>query len=440
MKRIKLLIPIFALLVLNSCSYIDLLLPVKSPNDWSRTYGGSSNEMITDMKVLNKGFIFGGYTASYTNDVISGNKGEYDYWLIKTDEAGRVLWEESYGGRASDYLYSVAVLSDGNYVMAGTSNSVDRDVKANHGAYDAWILKVSSLGFVKWKKCFGGSEDDYIYRVIENQVGDLIFAGYTKSKDGDIQSFHNDSIDAWVFSTDADGNMLWENTFGGSLHDGFSQILMDGQGGYWLGGTTGSNDGEIHSGNHGGNDVWLVHIDKDGTLLSEKTFGGSGNESFYDMKFNSKGNIMLACTSASLDGDIKSGNQGAADYWLAEISLDGAIVWEKSYGGSGEDILRDIEILPAGYQLGGYTYSLNGDVTAPRMGQADAWVLRVDSVGNMLTQYTFGGAGEDRAYSVKALTGNRIILSGTTTSTDAEITAELYGGYDNWVLMKDSIE
>lgn len=199
----------FALTLMTSCSYIELILPVDDRNNWGATFGGSSNDILMDIEKNGSGYLLAGYTGSYDNDVISGNNGEYDFFLVQIDSVGRRLWVEAYGGSKSDYLTCLYPLKDGNFIIGGATNSSDKDVRSNKGESDFWFMKISDRGTVKWNKTYGGSDKDYLYDVIETSESKLLFVGYTNSVDGDVQSLRHDTIDAWIMQTNDAGVIEW---------------------------------------------------------------------------------------------------------------------------------------------------------------------------------------------------------------------------------------
>lgn len=434
----KNLLLISLLFTLSSCSLVELIMPVDDTNNWNRNFGGNAADVLMDIEKNGTGYLLAGYSASYDNDVISGNNGEYDYWIVQIDSVGRRKWVETYGGRGSDYLTCLYKLSDGNFIVGGATASTDRDVRSNKGDYDFWFLKINNKGTIKWNKTYGGSDKDYLYDLIETTDHNLIFVGYTNSFDGDVKSFRHDTIDAWVMGTNAAGVIQWEKSYGGSLNDGIVKIKAAGDD-YLLAGYSYSKDGDVGE-NKGVSDYWAMRINKDGEILWSKTYGGSESEILYDLLELDNGHFILAGVSNSKNGDLHQAAYGLLDFWVVEIDGDGNLVWEQNYGGSSDDILRSISKTPDGYLLGGYTVSENGDVTAERKGKSDAWIVKIDLKGNILWNHCFGGSSDDVVNTVRYLSGNKFMFGGSTSSNDKDISTELNGGYDYWVLTTDTIK
>src|SRR5262249_16660093 len=132
-----------------------------------------------------KGFIACGYAISDNGDV-SGNHGNADYWIVKLDSNGNLKWQKCFGGSDDDIARSVQQTTDGGFIVAGYSKSADGDVSGNHGMYDYWIVRLDSLGNLLWQKSFGGSLDEQAFSIEQIAQGGFIIAGWSESNDGDV--------------------------------------------------------------------------------------------------------------------------------------------------------------------------------------------------------------------------------------------------------------
>ena len=153
--------------------------------------------------------------------------------------------------------------------------------------------EVSLEGTLSFTKNLGGSDDDYIVSVVEATDGGYVMAGTTKSSDGDIIDKTGDDRDVWVVKTDANGTILWSKTYGGTDEDEASSIAKTTDGGYIVSGFTRSNDGDITSSNAGFNDLWVLKLSNNGTLLWENTYGYKGNDRAFNIKQLSDGGYLM---------------------------------------------------------------------------------------------------------------------------------------------------
>src|SRR6185295_13095999 len=125
------------------------------------------------------------------------NHGNYDYWIVKLDTTGNLIWQKSLGGSDYEYSYYIAQDHDGNYLISGYSFSNDGDVSGGHGSGDYWLVKVDSLGNFLWQKTFGGSLGDECRVALVKENGNYLLAGFINSTDGDVTNNHGGE-DAWV--------------------------------------------------------------------------------------------------------------------------------------------------------------------------------------------------------------------------------------------------
>ncbi|WP_370390181.1 hypothetical protein [uncultured Winogradskyella sp.] len=153
---------------------------------WEKSFGGDQIDEARAIVAADDGnYIIAGDTRSDSNDV-SNYKGGADLWLIKISPNGDLLWEKTIGGTNFDVARDMALTPDGNLLLAGSSRSSDIDVSENKGQNDFWILKTDNTGNLIWEKPFGGSNIDFAYGVTELLDGSIVAVGDTSSDDGDI--------------------------------------------------------------------------------------------------------------------------------------------------------------------------------------------------------------------------------------------------------------
>jgi hypothetical protein len=226
---------------------------------WEKTYGGSSTEFANEIiRTSDYGYAIAGYTYSNDGDVTENN-GLTDYWIIKIDSSGNLQWQQSYGGTNLDYAYAIRQMDDGGYLIGGKTSSSDGDVIGSHGSSDYWVIKLDTAGNLVWQKCFGGTSIDHLFAMEQTEGGVIILSGYSYSNDGDITENKGNS-DYWIAAIDETGNLLWEQSYGGREYDKASGMANTLDGGVIVAGSAESIDGDV-TGNHGiSEDYWIVKL------------------------------------------------------------------------------------------------------------------------------------------------------------------------------------
>jgi len=287
--------------------------------EWQKTLGGSGRDDIWAIQqTLDNGYILAGRTSSNDGDV-SENKGQLDFWVVKLNESGNIQWQKTLGGSNDDMAKSVRQTSDGGYIIAGESSSIDGDVTNPLGNADFWVVKLSSLGTLDWQKSFGGNNADIPSEILLTTDGGYVVTGYVGSGTSDISVYYG-LFDFWVVKISASGQLLWEKTVGGTQPDYARAIVNAPGGGFFIAGSTSSSDGDIVE-NNGGSELWVVKISEIGELVWQKTYGGTKNDFGFAIDNTSDNGLVLAGSAWSTDGDLAGSlNRGKADFWVLKLS------------------------------------------------------------------------------------------------------------------------
>lgn len=402
--------------------------------EWEKNYGGSGEEYAGCLKkTTDGGYIMVGSSTSSDFD-IGGNNGSDDYWIIKLDNEGTMIWEKNFGGSEWDVASSVQQTSDGGFVVAGTASSSDGDVSANNGGGDYWIIKLDNAGALQWEKNYGGSGHDRARSIQQTSDGGYILAGLTWSSDGDVGGNFG-SADYWVVKLDNSGDLQWEKNLGGSSRDEGNSIVEASDGGYVVVGKSLSSDGDI-SGNNGMYDYWVVKLDNSGVIQWEKNYGGSNDDNASAVQNTSDGGFVVVGDSWSTDGDI-GGNNGIYDYWVVKLDNSGNLQWEKNLGGNEFDKATSvIQTSDDGYVVSGYSESSDGDVGGNN-GMSDYWIVKLNNTGNLIWEKNFGGSDRDRSISVQQSSDDWFVLAGYSGSSDGDVGGN-NGLNDYWIVKIDS--
>jgi hypothetical protein len=398
--------------------------------EWQKIFGGSKNDYATSIQQTNdNGYIVAGYSESKDGNVIS-NKGGRDYWILKLSVLGAMEWQKTYGGSGNDEATSIQQTNDGGYIVVGYSSSSDGDVIGNKGSSDYWVVKLSKIGAIEWQKTFGGNGDDIALSVRQTNDGGYIVVGWSDSKIGDM-SPNKGNADYWIVKLSSKGVMEWEKICGGSSNDYAASIQQTKDGGYIIAGYTYSADGNI-SVNKGFYDSWIVKLSGQGAIEWQKTYGGSDNDYAASIQQTQDGGYIVAGWSDSKGGDV-IGNKGSDDYWILKLNPTGTIEWQKTYGGSSTDRAKSIQqTYDGGYIIAGYTYSIDKDISGNNGGN-DFWILKLSAKGIIQWQKILGGSNGDYAVSVCQTNEAGYIIAGWSDSKDGISTGNK-GGTDALIL------
>ncbi len=232
--------------------------------------------------------------------------------------------------------------------------------------------------------------------------------------------------------------ILWEKSFGGSGAD-FGKVICKAQGGqyFYLGGYTNSNDGDI-SGVHGGMDIFVICFDSNGAIIWQKNYGGNGNDYIHGLLPTQDGGLIMK--GYTLSSDLPS-YKGGFDIWLVKIDNIGNIQWQKTYGGSDDDGLHAVDLCEhpnGGYIMTASTESADGDITSNK-GEGDSWLVRLSSTGNIIWAKNFGGSLDEDTHCVMITPDTGYIVAGHSYSEDGDVSGlHSYGMDDAWVYKTDS--
>lgn len=398
--------------------------------EWQRALGGSLDEFGLAMDLTNDGgYIVAGSALSNNGDV-PGNYGGTDWWIVKLNATGTVEWSRHYGGSMNEQPNSIRQTSDGGFIAAGSSSSSNGDVTLNQGLSDIWVVKFSSVGDIEWQQTYGGTLSETAFDIEETTDGGYVVVGEARSNDGDV-SFNNGFTDCWLIKISSTGNLLWERSYGGSAGETGFSVRATSDGGFVIGAIASSSNGDVTD-PLGLEDFWVIKTDAQGEIEWQRNYGGSSFELICSVIPLPNGGYILGGTTISADGDIEVAF-GSNDIWLAQLDESGEIMWSSSFGGSATDQLRRISLHSSGDILvAGFTDSNDGDITLNN-GDRDAWVLRISSTGELLWQQAMGGTGSDVFTEVHPTTDNGYIVVGSTTSTNGDVSGN-NGGRDMWVV------
>jgi len=298
------------------------------------------------------------------------------------------------GGEKFDVSFSLIQTSDGGYTIAGETESFGA------GEWDVYVVKLDANGNLQWTKTIGGPGDEIGFSLIQTSDGGYAIAGSTRSFSAGVK-------DVYVVKLDANGNLQWTKTIGGPKDDWGFSLIQTSDGGYAIAGHTKSFGA-------GDWDVYVVKLDANGNLQWTKTIGGPKDDRGNSLIQTSDGGYAIAGTTYSFGA-------GGDDVYVVKLDSTGNLQWTKTIGGpESEGGYSLVQTSDGGYAIAGYTSSFGA-------GEADVYVVKLDSTGNLQWTKTIGGPKSEAGNSLIQTSDGGYAIAGTTISFGA-------GGEDVYVV------
>ena len=422
-------------LIVLLCMFTWCNIAAQAPGiTWQKCLGGSNyDNAYSIQQTPDSGFIVAGYTSSIDGDVTGFHGGAADYWVVKLNAIGNIDWQKSYGGSGWEEAFSISETSDNGFIVAGHTGSIDGDITLNHGFTDCWVVKINAVGAIEWQKSYGGSSTEYANEIQQTSDGGYIFAGFTYSNDGEVSDNHGTGTTDWWVVKLDSEGSLLWQRCFGTFEDDVANAVKQT-----------ADGGYIVAGDRQNGDDWdyyIVKLSSEGETEWEKIFGGTQTDAAQAILETADGSFVVSAGfTYSNDGDV-TGHHGVgySDYWLMKLDSMGNLLWQKCYGGTRDDGAFSIcQTIDKGFILAGGSVSNDGDVTGHHGGisYADFWIVKLDTIGSIQWQKSLGGNGADGAYSIIESLDSGIVIAGYALSTDGDVT-EHHGvglNLDFWVV------
>jgi len=357
---------------------------------WTKAIGGIQNDGGSYIRELSDGnYIITGSTSSY-------GAGHQDVYLIKANSDGGVLWTNAFGGGGTDFGRSIVETENGDIMVFGVTYSF--------GDYiDFYLIKVNSMGDTIWTKTYGGSEMESGFSIARADTGFVLL--------GTSTSYGAGNRDVYLIRINNDGDTLWTKTYGGSLDDEGFSIQQTFDGGFIITGYTKSFGTGLY-------DIYLIKIDSMGDTLWTRVIGGNNNDIGWDVHQTPDDGYMIAGVTDST---------GTDDYDIYIVKTDsiGNLLWTRSFGGNGFDLGSSLCETAEG------NYLIAGSLNLYTSDSSDAYIINVNDDGDSLWAMTIGGSGNEGASSIYRTSDDKYIIVGSTSSSGA-------GGTDVYLLKLSS--
>jgi hypothetical protein len=345
---------------------------------WTATFGGDLNDFAKSLDITSEG----GYIV--TGNTFSFGSVSSDILLLKTNESGEEEWFVTLGGDYWDEARCVKSVTDGGYIVVGTTITTDG------GVSDWIIIKTDETGTEEWTTIIDTDNWDNAYSIAETSENEFVVAG--KIDNGT-------SLEFGLIKINAIGEELWTRTYGSTGNEEALDVIITGDGGYVLVGYTTSYGTE-------GQDFLLIKTDEDGNEQWHNTYGGEFNEVAFSVSETLNFGYIIG-------GYTESYGAGEKDIWLVKTNAAGEPVWNSMFGTTETEIAYTVWETPEEeYILGGWT-------NAGTANSIDSYIVKADTVGTLLWETSMGDVGDDKLFDFVVTDMQEIVFTGQLQSFES---------------------
>ncbi|SOE21197.1 Por secretion system C-terminal sorting domain-containing protein [Spirosomataceae bacterium TFI 002] len=410
---------------------------------WQSSLGGRYSENANAVvQTSDKGYIIVGSTNSKNSFDVGDSQayegqGGSDYWVVKLDVTGKLEWSKTFGGSDDDVATDIVKAHNGDYVIIGTTVSTDGDANFNGTNGGLLIIRIKENGDrVSSRVIPGGrrfTEPIYAYAdnfsrpsIVKLANGDLMI-GATR----EVGQSPYYAKQFYLSRLTPFGDTLWERQYGSTKDEVMADLLVTSDGGILMIGSTNADAKEISGAGKGFYDFFAVKTDQNGVELWRKAWGGANFDNLNGgIETNSRDGYLLVGESSSKDGIFTS--LGQKDAVVIKVDQNGNLKWTKNIGGELNEALFDIVKGNNNTYLAiGTGESQVGNVQ-PKGPLTDVFTVSIDENGIISDYGLFGGADIDIARGGMTLSENEMILVGTSRSESDDLTLN-HGENDMWV-------
>lgn len=469
MKKILILI-VFNVICYNTFSQINLI--------WAKQFKGSNNEVGTSVAVDGSGNV---YTTGYFDGTTDFDPGTGtanltstmwdDIFVSKLDASGNLVWAKKFDGNNDDYGQSIAVDASGNvYVTGFFSGTVDFDPGTGTsnltavGNNDIFIVKLTSSGALSWAKQIGGTLKDEAYSLkLDNSSNVIITGTFAGSVDFDPNTGTSNLVsvgsqDIFILKLSSAGNLVWAKSIGSTTADNGMAVTTNSNNDIFVTGDfSGSADFDPSTTNNitlaaaGGKDLFVLKLDASGNFAWAKNIGSTTDEDGYSIATDASSNVIVTgYFNGTVDFDPSASTSNLTsqgyDIFILKLSSTGGFIWADKVGGASADYGKAVSADASGnIFVTGYFNSTadfdpgSGTSNLTTKGQADIFLLKLNSDGTFNLVKQFGGTSTDQGLSL-FLNSSNVYLTGFFSQTvdfdpnTATVNLTAGGLYDTFIL------
>jgi hypothetical protein len=355
-----------------------------------------------------------------------------------------IVSQKVFGGNRDASFGKYLKSHDGGYYFGFNSNvQTSGNITAqNHGPYFCVIQKYDENDHLEWEKSYGGSNNDALADWIEVADGVILMISSSSPIGGMKEVVDYGNNHAWIVKIDFEGEILWQQSFGGNETNGSRGILEDVNGNLYFGFSTNSPpSGTRTAPLKGYRDYWVVKTDSNGEIIWDKSYGSDDFDGLLEIDQLSDGRIVLLGNSTggvSIDKSEPSISEIASgDIWVVTINSDGDLLWDRTLGAEGPHSMPTFKIVNDDIFIATTSNSnISGNRTVPLKGIIDIWFMKLDDEGQIVKQQSYGGSGMDGVSKIISLDDDHLLLfGGSASNASIDKSEDSRGGWDYWPII-----
>lgn len=355
-----------------------------------------------------------------------------------------ISWQKTLGGTGSDDVRTVIQKPDntGYYVIGKTNSPSGFELtQGSYGLDDIWVVCLNNNGNLVWENVYGGvGSDGLISKALLYNDKLYVVTASSSGVSGNKTTDSFGNMDIWLLCLDLEGNIEWQRSYGGTEADLANIIEVHNDTLHILGYSESGVSGNKTTPNVGDRDFWLLKIDpNNGDKLAERTIGSLLYETPFSLSFDDSGNIYLLGTSLfGVSGDKTVEGYGAFDLWLVKIDSDLEIVNQACFGSAvSEETPTMMWYDNKLYLSCGISQGNSGNVSGSVMGSLDAWVFCLNENLEIIWQNILGGSAADVLFGITIWNDKLTLIGHSNSFPSGSKQSPNYGGIDYWLVFVD---
>jgi hypothetical protein len=426
---------IFLLIASNS-----LLFAQNPAIHWQKSLGGKNNEFAyAATPTSDGGYVIVGSTNNNKDGDVPSSKafsgaGGSDIWVVKLNNWGEIIWSKTFGGTKDDVATDVLETKDKAILVLATTNSTDGEALGNGSRGGLILLKLKTDGSIEWRKVFasGYNAGEIAFAKADANSKPTI----KPTADGGYMLGATitpiNTSDFWLSKINATGDSQWTKTYGSSQNDWMNEVILCSDGGFMMIGGTEAPNVEITGAGKGFIDIYAIKTDATGKFLWQRALGGSNLDMAYSAIESADKSYIIVGETNSTNGDL-TGNLGQKDGFLVKLAPNGSLLWKVLTGGTDIDGLYSIVKTNDGKMYATGISSSDIGKVRPKGPVGDMWLVNIETNGTITSHTMFGGADSDIARGAFPTSDGNFIIAGNSDSVDGDLD-ENKGGTDYWAV------